>query len=106
MLGSWKIYLLLGAAVVAFGTGWTTRDWKCDADYWRKEAQLQTARAQHAEDNLKRIAAVTDADAEALIRDEGEIEKLEKKIRDQKDQITAGVCFDAWDTERVRSLWE
>ncbi len=103
-----KIKLMIAAAVVlmAFGGGWTVRDWRCDAAEQKQRAELAEARTAQLEENMKRIAVVTGVDAGKVIEDAAELERLEGIIRDAKDKISAGVCFDGADADRVRSLWQ
>jgi hypothetical protein len=89
----------VAALIGGFFAGWQTRDAFCDAASAKAEVQSLRTQLDAREKATKQdqVKAAEDADARS---------KLEGTVRDLETKISAGVCLDADDAERLRQLWQ
>jgi hypothetical protein len=105
-LGNLKALSITSAivATLAFGGGWSARDYMCDAAEHKRRAEALHQEVQRLERLIARHKLIAEKDAQLHEEHGKEIQRLEGLINDTKTDD--GVCFSPDDAERVRNLWK
>lgn len=100
------LYVVAIAAI--FAAGWTVRDWKCDAAFYKAENMRLNARIEFLLEQDRKMKEAAAADQKQGEEDAAKIAELETKMKELEDALptTSGACLDAGVVDRLRRLWE
>jgi hypothetical protein len=105
-----------GALAIGFAIGgwlaWEYRDSKCDAAFWKKEAELSAAKVEGLKGQIDMLnARIEERDeaarnhAERTKRDEDDRKKLRGAILELASKVRDGSCFEAGTIDWLRRHW-
>lgn len=102
-------YIAIGSvmlSIVSFSAGYYTKDMFCDAAAAKVQLQLNQARVEALEANLKKIREVAKIDNQQAELDNQELEQLEKKINEIKIANPSSRCFTPDESRGLLKLWD